>query len=68
MSKLPPNQNDWFPPAGIKVHFTSAVVYARSIEKKDKPVKGSSSHRTQMAKVETGYLLIDQEWYVKTQS
>jgi hypothetical protein len=69
MSTLEPNKNEWFPPAGIKVFFVAAIVYARSIDfKKDKPVKGSHSHRTQMAKAEEGYLLIDQEWYVKTQS
>lgn len=68
MSKLQPNKNDWYPPAGIKVFFVAAIVYARSIDKKEKPIKGSSSHRTQMAKAEEGYLLIDQEWYVKTQS
>ena len=68
MSSLPSNQNDWFPPAGIKVHFTAAIVYARSIEKNKKPISGSSSHRTEMAKAEKGYLLIDQEWYVKTKS
>jgi hypothetical protein len=65
MSRIEPNRNDLFPPAGTKVHFVAAIIYARSIEKKDKPVKGSSSHRTQMAKAEKGYLLIDQEWYVK---
>jgi hypothetical protein len=64
-----PNQNqnksDIFPSAGCKVYFVSATVYARTIEKNNKPVKGSSSHRTQMAKVEDGYCLIDQNWYIK---
>jgi hypothetical protein len=71
MSKQEPTKNQkpikLFPSAGQLVFFVAAIVNARSIEKKkDKAIKGSSSHRTQMAKVEDGYLFIDQEWHVKT--
>ena len=72
MSKQEPTKNQkpikLFPSAGQLVFFVAAIVNARSIDKRDKPIKGSSSHRTQMAKVEDGYLLIDQEWHVKTHS
>jgi hypothetical protein len=33
--------------------------------KKELSIKGSSAHRQQTAKVEEGYLLINQNWFFK---
>lgn len=72
MSKQKPNnsiqpQTEVYPSAGQFLYFTAAIVYARTIiHKKDgPPIRGSHSHRTQIAKVEDGYMLIDQEWHIK---
>ena len=58
--------NDTYPALNTKVHFVAAAVYARDINKKDRLVTFSSSHRCQYAKVDDGYLLIEQEWHVKS--
>jgi hypothetical protein len=70
MSNQAPTKNNQpskqiFPSEGQFVFFVAAIVYARSIEKQDKPPKGSSAHRTQMAKVENGYLVPDRDWHIK---
>lgn len=70
MSKQQPNKENQpnkqlFPNAGQFVFFVAAIVCARSIEKRDKPSKGFSSHKTQVAKVEDGYLVPDKDWHIK---
>ena len=62
MSK--PN-NESYPVAGSIINFVAATACARKIEQCTKKINFSSSHRGQIAKLEKGYLIIDQEWYVK---
>ena len=57
--------NDHYPHEGDQVYFHAALVTARSIEKHNKPVKGSGSHRTQMARVDDGLLYIEKSWSIK---
>lgn len=53
------------PEIGTKVLFAAATAYARKIDIKDKLVKLTSSHRGQVATIDNGWIIIDQEWYAK---
>jgi hypothetical protein len=46
-----------------KHEFVRAIVYARKIDVKKVPVSGSSSHRQQYAKLDTGYFIIEEKWF-----
>jgi hypothetical protein len=48
-----------------RIQFTSAIVYARNIDVKKAPVKGSSAHRQQFAKLDYGFFIIEEKWYPK---
>ena len=49
-------------PLSEKIPFGAAVIFARKIRISKNPVKGTSSHRMQMAKAEKGYIIIEKEW------
>jgi hypothetical protein len=64
LKENPLQNNKLYPSEGSKVYFHSASVVTRNIKKSDKPIKGSSAHRTQLAKVDDGFLFIDKSWYI----
>jgi len=57
--------SEHFPPAGSIINFVAATAFARKIEPCHRKNAFSSAHRGNMAKMEKGYLIIDQAWYVK---
>ena len=48
-----------------QIWFSSATVYARKIDVYHKLVAFTGVHRGQMAKLETGYLIIEKQWFPK---
>ena len=54
-----------YPVEGKKVFFLAGMVIARDIIKCKHPVKGSSSHRTQIAKISDGQVYIEKDWVKK---
>jgi hypothetical protein len=47
------------------IHFHAAVVYARKIDVNNKLVRVWGVHRGQMAKLDDGYIVIEEEWFPK---
>ena len=47
------------------IHFHTAVVYARKIDLSNKLVRVWGVHRGQMAKLDDGFLIIEEEWFPK---
>ena len=48
-----------------KIHFAAAVVYARKIVVHPKIISFTKVHRGQMAKLDYGYLIIEEKWFLK---
>jgi hypothetical protein len=46
-----------------RIYFSRAIVYARKIDKKKVLPKGFDVHRTQFAKLDDGYFIIEQKWF-----
>jgi hypothetical protein len=46
-------------------HFHAAVAYARKIDVSNKLVRIWGVHRGQMAKLDDGFLIIEEEWFPK---
>ena len=55
--------NEITPPGGTKVNFDAAVVFARKIDVSRKPIALTGSHRGVRAKVDMGWLIIEQRWF-----
>jgi hypothetical protein len=53
------------PEIGMRVLFLAATAYARKIDVKPKIVTLTSSHRGRMATIDSGWIIIDQEWFAK---
>jgi hypothetical protein len=53
------------PDVNTKVLFSAATAFARKIDKKDKIIVLTSRDRGQMAKLDSGWIVIDQEWFAK---
>jgi hypothetical protein len=47
------------------IYFHTAVVYARKIVMGNKLISAWGVHRGQMAKLDTGYLIIEEKWFPK---
>jgi len=47
------------------IKFQAAIVYARKITPGRGLVRAWSVHRAQWAKLDTGFLVIEQEWFPK---
>jgi hypothetical protein len=47
------------------INFHTAVVYARKIDVSNKLIRVWGVHRGQMAKLDTGYLVIEEKWFPK---
>jgi hypothetical protein len=62
---LKSDESEIRPPEGAKITFLSASTWARKIEVKRTKTAFSSSHRGQFAKIDDGWLIIDQQWYPK---
>jgi hypothetical protein len=54
--------NELSPVENTKVLFQKATVFARKIDKDNKPISFTGSHRGQRAKCEAGFLLIEKQW------
>jgi hypothetical protein len=53
------------PEANTKVLFSAATAFARKIDVKDRIVVLTSRDRGQVAKIDSGWIIIDQEWFAK---
>jgi hypothetical protein len=62
---LATNKKDICPEVGVRVLFLAATAFARNIEKKDKVIVLTGSHRGQLAKMDKGWIIIEQEWFAK---
>lgn len=58
-------KNDIYPEAGQKVVFSAATAFARKIKVKDKLVVLTGCDRGQVAKIDSGWIIIDQAWFAK---
>lgn len=47
------------------IPFSAALVYARKIDVSPKVVTAFNVHRGRMAKLDTGFLIIEQQWFPK---
>jgi hypothetical protein len=53
------------PEVSTKVLFLAATAFARKIDVKDKVIVLTSRDRGQIAKIDSGWIIIDQEWFAK---
>ena len=49
----------------MRVLFSAATAFARKIDVKPRLVVLTSSDRGQLAKIDSGWIIIDQEWFAK---
>jgi hypothetical protein len=63
---LTQNRKDICPDVGVRVLFLAATAFARKIDvKKNRFVILTGSHRGQLAKIDNGWIIIEQEWFAK---
>jgi hypothetical protein len=48
-----------------EIHFAAATVYARKIVENPKKLVSYGTHRLRMAKLDTGYLIVERRWFPK---
>jgi len=59
------NRKEICPEIGMKVLFSAATAYARKIDVKDRLIVLTGRDRGQLAKIDSGWIVIDQEWFAK---
>jgi len=62
---LAQSKKDICPEVGMRVLFSAATAFARKIDVKPRLVVLTSSDRGQLAKIDSGWIIIDQEWFAK---
>lgn len=53
------------PEVGVRVLFLAATAFARKIDRKDKLVALTGCDRGQVAKMDSGWIIIEQAWFAK---
>lgn len=51
------------PTQSDQIWFSSGTIYARKIDVNTKLISFTGVHRGKMAKVDTGYLIIEKQWF-----
>ena len=55
--------NEISPPASTKVYFEAAFVFARKIVVRKNVIKLTGKHRGKMARLDKGWLIIEEKWF-----
>lgn len=59
------SKKDICPEVGVRVLFSAATAFARKIDVKDRLVVLTGCDRGQIAKIDSGWIIIDQAWFAK---
>ena len=59
------NDKEICPEIGVKVLFSAATAFARKIDVKNRLVVLTGADRGQLAKIDSGWIIIDQEWFAR---
>jgi hypothetical protein len=58
-------KKDICPAIGERVLFAASTAFARKIDVQDKLVTLTGGHRGRLAKIDSGWIIIDQAWFAK---